>query len=223
MKTNQYEKQEGILLHTISYLGRHRILKILTPDAGLISLFAKQVAFKRLGWATPFCKAEWVFERKQSDLFSLKDASLLDAFAPLRTQYNIIMAAGSIASDLISSQLPQKSCPALYALTAAYLQHVPHNPTALAHSFRLKLLQCEGLLHLQPTCAHCSLPASYLTGGESVCSHHAWPGALAFEANEWSLLLRLGLSRRFSDLETVSLEESLIEKMRKLFEERISH
>ena len=56
--------EEGVLLQTIPYSGRQRILKIFTPDSGLISLIAKS---KAPVWTTPFCIAEWVYIKGQKE------------------------------------------------------------------------------------------------------------------------------------------------------------
>src|SRR5689334_15536883 len=150
--SNDWERREGILLQTLSHLGSHRVLKIFTGECGLISLFAKHINVKGTVWATPFCKAEWVFKRSShKDLFTLKDATLLDPLLSLRERYDRIAAAGSIASDLLRSQYPHKTSHHLYALLNACLQHLPRNPEGIAQAFRLKLLQSEGLLQLQPT------------------------------------------------------------------------
>jgi DNA repair protein RecO (recombination protein O) len=209
------ERQVGILLTAHAYLGQKKILKVFTRDAGLISLISKSP--KLIALTAPFCLAEWLYRKTERELSTLTDGTLLDPFLTLRSSYDLLLAAGSMASDLLKSQLPAKSSPDLYALLLAYFKKLPEFPTPalLATSFRLKLLLHEGLLSLTPECAHCDSPARTLLNGESLCSHHA-PGAFPFTDDEWETLLILAHSRNFSSLHTVSLTPALTEKTQAL-------
>lgn len=136
------EKSEGILLQLIPYLGQKKILKILTPEEGLISLLAKSTSL------SPFCIAEWVYRKTEKELFPVIDATLLDPLLELRQSYDVISAAGLIAQDLLRTQHAGKKSP--YILACAYLKKLPQNPPLLAASFRLRLLLHEGLFSFEP-------------------------------------------------------------------------
>ena len=214
-----WDQSEGILLQAIPYLENRRILKVFTKEVGMLSLIASS---KKVPFATPFCKAEWVYRKSSGDLHSLKEGSLLDPLLHLRESYGKIQAAGSIACDLLRSQLANMSSEGLYELLLASFTHLAHNPQAVAQSFRLKLLQFEGLVHLQPGCMRCGAASSCLSGGESVCFHHADDlKRQSFSMEEWQLLLTLGLARRFSELASLHLSTSFLCKSSDLFFERI--
>ncbi len=144
-------KTVGLLLQSISYLGQKRILKILTPEHGLISLFAKS------GDLAPFCLAEWIYLPSHRELHTLEDAALLDPLLELRESYSLLTSAGSIAQDLLRTQFPNKKAP--FALACAYFKKLSLNPPVLAASFRLKLLLHEGLLSFDPE--PCFTPAEW--------------------------------------------------------------
>lgn len=218
----EWEKHVGILLQAIPYLG-HRILKVFTPEAGLLTLMAKNIRAKEAAHTTPFCRAEWVFRKSRSDIYPLKEAALLDPLSYLRNDYATLMAAGSMANDLLRSQFPHRSAQLLYDLLLASLTHLPRNPAAIAQSFRLKLLQFEGLLNLRDTCMRCEEKSSYLSRGESRCHRHALPGSVGFNDEEWQTLLVLGLGRRFSEFDGVPVSSQFAEKTSHLFLERIQH
>ena|GEM_PF-1142359 len=220
--SNDWEKQEGVLLQSIPYLN-HRILKVFTADAGLLTLIIRHVKIKNAAAANPFCRAEWVYHRSRGEIYSVKDAALLDPLDELRKDYKILSAAGSIANDLLRSQFANRAAPGLYQLLLASLKHVPQNPHATAQSFRLRLLQFEGLLHLQPHCMRCSNTASHLSQGECLCPIHAPPGSILFDHQEWDHLLLLGLGRRFSDFGSMNPSNTFIEKTERLLLERIQH
>lgn len=132
------ETTHGLLLQSIPYLGKKKILKVLAPELGLISLITSKHA------PAPFCIGEWVYKKAQREIFSLQECSILDPLLHLRNDYTTLSAAGFIAQDLLHTQFPNKRAP--YALAYAYLKKLPENPAMLAASFRLKLLIHEGLL-----------------------------------------------------------------------------
>ncbi|MBU6446433.1 MAG: DNA repair protein RecO, partial [Verrucomicrobia bacterium] len=134
----------GLLLQAIPYLGKKKILKIFTPEQGLLSLFSQNTAL------SPFCLAEWVFRKSAKEIQPLQDVTLIDPLLSLRESYNVIAAAGAMAQDLLRTQWPEKRAPELFDLTLFYFKHLPLNPDLLAASFRLKLLLHEGLLSDDP-------------------------------------------------------------------------
>ncbi len=216
------KKTEGILLSASTYLERQKILKVFTSQEGLITLFAKKTSFASL--YSPFLIGEWVYEQKTTDLYLLKDASLIQDLSDLRQNYAALLSAGKIAQNLLKSQLNGKPSPLLYALTAKYfekLQTFP-KPENLAASFDLKLLLHEGLLNLQETCSSCTSFATHLNEGESVCSMHRTAGSIGFSKEEWQSLYALACSRRFEDLEKIILTENLKEKIRDVLESVMS-
>ena len=219
--SNDWKKQEGVLLHSIPYLGIHRILKVFTLDEGLLTLMAKHVKAKNAAATNPFCRSEWVYRKSSGDIHPIKEATLLDPLDELRKEYRILIAAGSIANDLLRSQFPHRPAKGLYELLIVSYKHLPRNPRAIAQSFRLKLLQFEGLVHLRTLCTLCDAPAAHLSQGECLCHHHALPGSISFDRQEWEQLLMLGLGRRFSDFDSLDLHSPFIEKTERLFLERI--
>ena len=228
------EKTEGIILRSIPYLGSQKILKVFTPEAGLISLMAKKLSFAP--FTSPFLVAEWVYKKGKEEIHLLKDASLLNPLSELRNDYATLSAAGEIAQDLLRSQLPAKKGGALYSLVLSYFGKLPlfARPETLAASFRLKLLLHEGLLAIQPECALCGAPAQSLSSGESFCPCHAGHAGhadykghaghggiepISFTRDEWALLLLLANARRFAILQPLQLSPTLQKKIGLVFEE----
>ena len=182
------EKTPGLLLQAIPYLGQKKILKVFTP-LGLISLFAKTSQL------TPFCIAEWVYQKTEKELYPLSDTTLLDPLSELRQSYNLLTAAGTMAKDLLRSQLPNKGSPELYQLACLYFKKLPASPDMLVASFRLKLLLHEGLLSSDPE--------------------------PSFTPTEWEQVATLAFARQFSTL--YGLPAAPTEKIALLFEERLIH
>ena len=126
--SNEWEKQEGVLLHSIPYLGIHRIFKVFTLDEGLLILMAKHVKAKHAAATNPFCRSEWVYRKSRGDIYPIREATLLDPLDELRREYRILIAAGSIANDLLRSQFPHRPAKGLYELLIVSYKHLPRNP-----------------------------------------------------------------------------------------------
>jgi DNA repair protein RecO (recombination protein O) len=145
------ERTEGIVLRSLDYKERQRIVTVVTERAGVISLIAKGlggVNRRFLLLLTPLSRSEFVYERGRSDLFRFHDGTLLDAHLPLRASFAHLQTAGALAQALLRAQMPGRVDPPLYHLFAAFLKRIPvhEEPTTLVAGFRLKLLQHEGLL-----------------------------------------------------------------------------
>jgi DNA repair protein RecO len=144
------ERTLGLLLQSIPYLGSHRILKVLTPTHGLISILAKFAASKKGNWSaltTPFLIAEWVYTQGRSDLCLLKEGSLIDPLFPLKDSYRRIEAAGQIAQDLLRTQLPGKAAEGPFSIAITHLRELAAGKEEMEtiSSFRRQLLEWEGL------------------------------------------------------------------------------
>ena len=136
--------------------------------------------------------------KSQRDFFSLQDSSLLDPHHQLRSSYQSISAAGSIAHDLLRSQLPSQSSSDLYQLLLACFSHLSKNPEAIAQSFRLRLLQLEGVLLIEQFCDP------------------------FFTEEELHLIRTLGLAKRFSELESLSLTSHFSNRLKQFFIQQLA-
>lgn len=134
----------GLLLQSIPYLGQKKILKVFTPEQGLISLFTQNTKL------IPFSLAEWVYRTTGKEIHTIQDTTLLNPLLHLRENYQTLLSAGAIAQDLLRTQMPGKKAPELFDLTVLYLKKLPASPELLSASFRLKLLLHEGLLSTDP-------------------------------------------------------------------------
>jgi DNA repair protein RecO (recombination protein O) len=209
---------EGIVLRSLEYKERQRILTVFTEQFGLISLIVKGLSKRKhhlLAIATPFSQSAFVLRRQRSELFNFLDGTLLDEHLSLRGSFAHLQAAGHLGQAILRSQLPEKAAPALYALFASYLKQIPHltDPTPLILSFQLKLWKHEGLLELSDQCSCCEATPTHLQEGESVCPLHAKPHAQSFSVKEWSTLKELLYVRSFQQLQNIPASPNLIEKI----------
>ncbi|NGX45391.1 MAG: DNA repair protein RecO [Chlamydiae bacterium] len=142
------QRHEGLVLRAIDYKDRQRILTLLTPERGVLSLIVKGISPKKshlLAITAPLMHAEYHIRPQRSELYSYVDATPLTTHANLRTSLPHLTAAGTILRALYSTQLPGKPSHSLFRLTLAYLHHLPSapDPTPLTSSYLLKLLKHE--------------------------------------------------------------------------------
>lgn len=221
------EKVEGIVLRSQDFKERHRIITLFTAQ-GLISLIVKHISRKNtrlLALTTPFCHGEYLFQRSPLGLPRFQDGSILDDHMDLRQNFGFLQTAGTLAQTILTSQMPDKPAPTLFALYKSYHKQVPcfPDPMPLLASFSLKLLKHEGLLTISSQCTSCEVaPARLLQDGESVCPQHSLQEALPFSDAEWESLLVLSNAQQFSTLRSLTMLPSLSQKIQTLFQSRLS-
>ena len=222
------EKTEGIVLRSLEYKDRQRIITVFTAECGLISLIVKGISHRSqhlLALTSPFCQAEFHFARGRSNLFRFIDGTVTEDHLSLRQKFSFLQTAGSMANAILRSQLPEKPSPTLYAFFCAYLKQASlfEAPQALTASFLLKMLKHEGLLALNKHCLRCgTMPSSYLEKGESLCQDHAPSHALYFSDEEWASLFQLAAAQQFSTLQQLKIDPSLSQKIAQLFDQRMT-
>ena len=169
----------------------------------MVSVIIKKLGRKASYWQTvtsPLARGEFHLTRRQSDLYTLGDASLIDAHYEIRNHLDKLDAACSILRAILTSQYPEKASPELYLLTTAYLKKLKTfpDPPILALSFQMKLLNYEGLF-----------PETREEFGKPLSS------------DEWLILECLCHAKKFDLLESLTLTPSLKDKATDLFTTRI--
>jgi DNA repair protein RecO len=184
------KKIEGLLLQAIPYLGKQKILKVLTPSDGLLTILSKKQTLESL--TEPFLIAEWVIRSGKGEMYTLKDATLIKDLSDLRTDYRLITIAGQIARDLLKTQWPEKPGSGPYSLAVAFLQKIATSvsPETLHASFRLKLLYHDGHLNEE---------------------------ALPFPIQDQQIVHQLTFARQFHILQNLKIEKTLQDKIESIF------
>lgn len=140
---------EGIILHMVPYQNYDQILTIFTLHQGVIKLFCKKgkVQWQRY---TPLMKVEVTYREKKSELFACEEIALLQSYLNLRNHLIHLQTGCELIKTIYSSQVIGKEASLLYQLLAYYLDKIPdvRDPLALVASFKLKMLQHEGLLRI---------------------------------------------------------------------------
>lgn len=192
----QLEKTEAIVLKSIQYKEKSRIITVFSKEYGLLSLIAnKRKNGEALFFAitTPFCESELIFKRN-NELCFLEEGTVLEINSALRKDLQFIESACFLSRTILESQLPNKREKNLYELFKSFLKKISSfsNLPTLKASFYLKLLTHEGSFNVS--------------------------AAKNFTNMEKDLLTDLVSVRNFENLKKIDISEELFKKIKNSFE-----
>lgn len=141
---------EAIVLRSLAFKDRQKILTIFSKEFGIISIILKGLSSKRSfknSFSEPFCKAEFTLHKKGGDLFTFEEGSILDMHLSLRENLSHLKTSSSMVQALLISQLPERPSEALYTLFSLFLSQIKSFPcqNTLLACFYLKILLHEGI------------------------------------------------------------------------------
>ena len=156
----------AIVLKSIRYQDRHRIVTALTENHGQISALARNsIQSKRFGGTLDlFAASRWTFTRRpNATLHQLTEASIKQPFEGLRKDFHKLSLASVLTEFLLIMTPPQEACPELFKLHSNALwileeidfKDRPGAPLALLNIYLIKLLQWSGNQPPLDNCAQC--------------------------------------------------------------------
>jgi DNA repair protein RecO len=156
----------AIILRSIAYQERHRIVTAITEQHGLVSAIARNaIQSRRFGGTLEiFAAAEWFYTDKPgAELWNLQEARIRRSFEGLRTDFER-MSLASAMSELLLRVAPQNQvAPELFKLHSnalAVLDELPRDaqaPVALLNAYLAKLLQWSGHQPSIQACLGCEI------------------------------------------------------------------
>ncbi len=200
-------RTEGLILKTLKFQEYDQIISSFTPGDGILKLFVKQALNQKRRKGpilTPFSRVEFIYRPTKGEFCACQEISLLNSHFHIRNTLETLEAAADMLQATLATQMPNKAAPAVYQLLVRYLEKLPfiQPPEILSSSYRLKILQHEGLLNLQTHCCMCDTPLNtkYVYKGEIFCEKDAPPYSIRFSEEEFSLLHRLAFCKTFKEL-----------------------
>ena len=152
-----HESSKSIVLRSLFFKDNQKMITLFSERFGLISLVMKGCSAPlKTSLSEPFCEAEFFFTKGSSDLRKYQDGAIIDLHLSLRNKLCYLKTASTMTKAFLSSQMPEKPSPHLYALFSSFLKQIPgfaFQETLLA-CFYLKFLRHEGLYHEK-----CKLPS----------------------------------------------------------------
>jgi len=160
----ELKRDRAIVLRSIAFQERHRVVTALTENHGLISAMARNaIQSRRFGGSLDiFSASNWAFsEKPNADLAYLQEAQILRSYDGLRGDFGRLSLA-SLFNELMLKLAPQQQpAPDLFKLHSnalAVLEELPESNSdnrtllTLLNGYFAKILQWSGS---QPRLAEC--------------------------------------------------------------------
>ena len=164
MAQTPYIVTRGIVLRQTETKEADKILTLLTPDEGKISVIARGARRKGCKYAAcaqALAYSEWTLYKK-GDWYYANEAAPLELFTPLQLDLTA-MALGFYFAELTESvTTAEQNCAELlrHLLNGLYaLAHLKKPPQLVRSAFELKLLALAGFEPLADSCAYCGAEA----------------------------------------------------------------
>ncbi|MCC7442545.1 MAG: DNA repair protein RecO [Bdellovibrionales bacterium] len=165
----------AIVLRSVRFEDRHRIVTALTERHGKISAMARNAVQSRRfgGCLEPFAASEWTFvSRPGSDLSRLDGAVIREDFPGLRADFTRVAVASLFCEFTIRLAPANEACPDLFKLLSNALAAVeelpdPSGSGPLVNSFLAKLMQWSGVQPHLHGCLECLAPLDAIAGIEN--------------------------------------------------------
>jgi DNA repair protein RecO (recombination protein O) len=157
------KRERAIVLRTVAYQDRHRIVTALTESHGQVAAMAKNaVQSRRFGGALElFAASEWIYSEKPgAELWQLQEAHAKRSYEGIRRDFERL-SLGSVFNELMLKVAPQhEAAPELFLLHAnalAYLEEAPGEgaPLPLLNGYLTKILQWSGSQPQLHECLEC--------------------------------------------------------------------
>ena len=192
-----YIVTKGIVLRETQTREADKILTLLTPDMGKLSVIARGVRRKNCRYAAcaqTLVWSEWTLYQK-GEWYYASEGSSIELFSGLRSDLNALALACYLAE--LTETVATEHTPQLlrHLLNGLYALSALHKPAALVKpAFELKLLCLAGYEPLADSCAYCGraepeepmldvvqgvLRCTPCGAGESGLSMPLCPGSLA--------------------------------------------
>lgn len=159
------ERDLAIVLRSIRYEERHRIVTALTEHHGKVTAIAKNsVQSRRFGGTLElFAASEWQFQIKSgAELYHLNEASIRQPFEGLRSDLEKLSLASTLTEFILKISPQNEPCPDLFKLHSNALFTLdqltdPSVQLAILNAYLAKLLQWSGNQPLLQNCLQCSV------------------------------------------------------------------
>lgn len=112
-------KDLAIVLRSVQYEDRHRIVTALTLDGGLVSALARNSIYSRRfgGSLDLFVASDWVFSsRPGAELVQLLEAEVRESFDPIRKDLIKVALASVLTEVALRVVPPREPCPEFFRL-----------------------------------------------------------------------------------------------------------
>jgi DNA repair protein RecO (recombination protein O) len=222
------ERTEGVILTTLNFQEYDQILKVFTPEQGVVKfIFKRALSHKGRQGAVlaPLSRAEFHYIKGKGEFNKCREVCMLNPHLSLRQELAWLQTGCEMLQIILQSQVEQKSAPALYKLLISYLEKIPlmTDPQVLVSSLRLKILRHDGLYRIGAVCDQCEQPLKGFSaiGGETFCKSHAPSHCVEFCDEETDLLEHLAFCQTFTQLKGITVPAHVNHKVKHFFNDLV--
>ena len=223
--SHTFQTTEGLILRVIPFKDYDQILVLFT-EKGLIKVIEKGGRSKsrgKKGLCTPLTQVELIYSERRGEIFCCHEIHCLDSFTILRQELLFLEVASDFLQALLTSQLPGKEAPQLYALLLFYLKKIPltASPWILATSFRLKLLKHDGLSVFPFICFECGSTLeqeAFVREADCGCILHQPQASRVWVVADLQKMYQLATCQNYRELNGCDISQQLQNQVRLYFE-----
>lgn len=157
-------KTRGIVIGVANSADQDKVLTVLTPDLGRISVFsrgAKKNKSTLLNATEYLAFSEMVLYQSAGDHYSMNEAEVIELFYPLRMDLERLSYATTIAKivgDVTQENEPAPEIVSLFLNTLYVLSETEKNRELVFSIFQIRLLALIGYLPQVASCVNCGTP-----------------------------------------------------------------
>ncbi len=157
-------KTKGIVIGVANSADNDKVLTMLTPDLGKISVFCKGAKKSKnalLNVTEYLSFSEVILYRSANDNYSLNSAEVIEVFYHLRTDIEKLNYATTISKmiyDTTQENEPADQVLSLFLNTLFVLSETDKNRDLVLSIFEMRLLALIGFLPNVARCVNCGLP-----------------------------------------------------------------
>lgn len=157
-------KTKGIVIGVANSADHDKVLTVLTPDLGKISVFcrgAKKNKNTLLNATEYLAFSELILYKSTNDHYSINSAEVIEVFYNLRIdidKLNYATTVSKIIYDVTQENEPAGQVLSLFLNTLYVLSETDKNKDLILSIFELRLLAIIGFLPNVARCVHCGTP-----------------------------------------------------------------
>ena len=157
-------KTKGIVIGSANSSDNDKVLTVLTPDLGKISIFykgAKKTKNSALNSSEYLAFSDFVLYKSSNDNYSINSAEVIEVFYNLRTDIDKLSYATEVSKivyDVTEENIPAGDILQLFLNTLYVISETEKNLDLIFSIFEIRLLAILGFLPQVGKCVNCDTP-----------------------------------------------------------------
>lgn len=223
-------KTKAIVVRSSQSGENNRVLTLLSPDLGRLTVIAKGVRslrHKSMGSVQFLCYSEFVIKKIKDGLYSLVSAELIEGFFPISESVELLSYASYFASlcEMCVQPFSDSSEEVRLLLNTLHVMiKRKDHPELMKAVFEIKLCELCGIMPFFDVLCQCGEAAEFfnIADGEMCCSAHKSASCVSLAPNSISLAQYIS-SSTLKDALYADCENDLAFPLRRVLEPFIAY